>query len=136
MAMAMCRQGRVLLGVHHQCPPTDEEWARWIALALEPSAAGVRTLVESGGNSGPNAKQRKALAEALRGVDIRSAILTESLVVRGIVTAIAWLNVALRAFAPDQQHEAADYLGLDASERAWAFAELPRLRAESGARAA
>lgn len=136
MAMTMCRQGRVLLGVHHQCPPTDEEWARWIALTLDPYAHGVRTLVESGGNSGPNAKQRKALAEALQGVDIRSAILTDSLVVRGIVTAIAWLNVSLKAFAPDQQREAADYLGLDASERDWAFAELRRLRAETGSRAA
>jgi len=136
MAMAMCRQGRVLLGVHHESPPTDEEWARWIALALDPSADGVRTIVESSGNSGPNAKQRRALADALGGADIRSAILTDSLVVRGIVTAIAWLNVSLRAFAPDQQREAAEYLGLDASERAWAFAELHRLRAESGARAA
>jgi hypothetical protein len=136
MAMAMCRQGRVLLGVHHQHPPTDQEWARWIGLAIESSAGGVRTLVVSGGNAGPNAKQRRALAEALQGVDIRSAILTDSLVVRGIVTAIAWLNVALRAFAPDQQLEAADYLGLDEREREWAFTELPRLLVASGARAA
>ena len=136
MAMAMVREGRVLLGVHHQHPPTDEEWARWIALAIERSAEGVRTIVESGGSTGPNAKQRKALAEALQGVNIRSAILTDSLIVRGIVTAIAWLNVSLRAFAPDQQREAADYLGLDASERAWAFAELRRMRADLGARAA
>lgn len=136
MAMAMCRQGRLLLGVHYQHPPTDEEWARWIALALDPSAEGVRTIVESGGSTGPNAKQRKALAEVVQGVDIRSAIMTDSLIVRGIVTAIAWLSVSLRAFAPDQQREAADYLGLDASERAWAFAELRRLRAELAARAA
>jgi hypothetical protein len=136
MAMAMCRRGRVLLGVHHRSPPTDEEWARWIALAIEPSPGGVRTIVESGGSSGPNAKQRRALAEALQGVDIRSAILTDSLVVRGIVTAIAWLNVSVRAFATEQQREAADYLELAADECEWAFAELQRLRVESGARAA
>jgi hypothetical protein len=50
--------------------------------------------------------------------------------VRGIVTAIAWLDISLRAFAPDQQREAAESLGLDASERQWAFRELGRLRAD------
>lgn len=136
MAMAMCRKGRVLLGVHHQTTPTDEEWARWIALAVDSGAGGVRTIVESGGSGGPNAKQRRALAEALRGMDIRSAVLTDSMVVRGIATAIAWLNVPLRAFAPGQHQEAADYLGLDVEELQWALSELPRLRAQCGTRVA
>lgn len=127
MAMSMCRVDRVLLAVHWAAPPSDDEWDRWIELTCDQPGAVVRALVEAYDEVGPNAKQRKALADRIRvsGRDVRSAILTDSVIVRGIVTAIAWLSVSLRAFATNQHHPAASYLELTDSELDSALATLP-----------
>jgi hypothetical protein len=130
MAMAMCGHDRVCIAVLRATPPTDEEWARWIALLQEHAKPYLRVLVET--PTGPNAAQRKALAQATRGEDIRFAILTDSIVVRGIVTALAWLGVPHRAFATTQEQQAADYLELTSAELERARRELPRLRGEAG----
>ena len=124
--MLMAHFDRVAIAVHDDIPPTDEEWARWIAY-YEGRKQG-RALVESKHGAGPNVMQRKLMADAIRGIDIRAAILTESLVVRGMVTAIAWLGIPQRAFLPGQYIEASSFLGLTDSERVRAIDELSRLR--------
>jgi len=132
MAMTMLRHERLLIGVHYAAPPTDDEWERWMQLVRDRDGQQVRTMVEAHQAGGPNAKQRRLLEETVRGVDIMTAVLTDSVVTRGIVTAIAWLNISLRAFAPDQHAAAMTYLGLSEDERAYAMNELPRLRRECG----
>jgi hypothetical protein len=61
-------------------------------------------------------------------IDYRAAVLTESLVARGIVTALAWLGVPQRAFAVSDHVHAANYLGLTSSELDLILQELPRIR--------
>jgi hypothetical protein len=127
MTMAMRRFDRVVLAVHDAAPPTDDEWLRWIALCLERKGAELRVMVESLGG-GPSPKQRKELADLLSGEDLRSAILTDSIVTRGVVTAISWLNISLRAFELDQHQAAANYLGLSQAELSEALATFRTLR--------
>ena len=128
--MAMVRCERLLLLVHAPSAPTEAEWQHWIALCCEHPGP-IRVLVETHGG-GPDAKQRKALSAALQGRELRSAILTDSLVVRGIVTALAWLGITLRAFPLHEIQAAASFLELTAAEVSLAREILPRLRAECG----
>lgn len=128
--MLMVHFDRVGVAVHDNVPPTDEEWARWIALSRDSGLMEGRALIESEHGAGPNAKQRKQMAEAILGRDIRASILTESLVVRGIVTAIAWLGIPQRAFPLGHYDEALNFLELNDTERERALAELSRLRTE------
>lgn len=129
--MAMCRGGRLMVAVHSPVPPTDAEWARWVSLGLEAQTNALRLFVETSGGGGPNAKQRRLLADNLQPLGMRCAIVTSSPIVRGIVTAVAWLNVDLRAFAPGDQDAAATFLQLSAEERKFLVDALPALRIEA-----
>jgi hypothetical protein len=131
MAMTMWGHDRLYLSVLHGAAPTDPEWDRWITMSLARVGLDQRVIVESH-NGGPNAKQRKSLADAMRSEDVRVAVLTGSTVVRGIVTALAWLGIPLRAFPMDAHRQAAKYLELTPAELDRALAELPRLRDEAG----
>ena len=90
-----------------------------------------RALVESH-NSGPNAAQRKAITDAMRDVDVRVAVMTNSTVVRGIVTALAWLGTRQQAFPLHGERAAAKYLELTPDEFELALEQMPRLRREVG----
>jgi regulator of extracellular matrix RemA (YlzA/DUF370 family) len=122
----------MMVAVHDAAPPTDDEWARWVALVGEPAAPELRLLVETTGQGGPNAKQRKLLADATKGLDVRCSILSDSMAVRGVITALAWLGLAQRAFVPGDHRGAADYLGLSPKEHAQVIEALPRLRRSCG----
>jgi hypothetical protein len=126
MAMAILGFDRVCVAVLHTRPPTDEEWGRWVALIGGRAKGVARVIVET--QNGPNAAQRKALAEATRHKDVRFAVLTDSIMVRGIITALAWLGVPHRAFAVGQHRQAAAYLELTGAELEQVQQELPRLR--------
>lgn len=131
MSMTIWRSGRVYVAIHDTAPPTAAEWADWLALMREPRDAQPRFYVESHGG-GPDAKQRRELAEVFDTATMRVAVLTDSLVVRGILTALAWLGFSQRAFAPSDQRAAFAFLELDADEVRRVLEELPRLRAEMG----
>ncbi|HET6331755.1 MAG TPA: hypothetical protein VFG30_01010 [Polyangiales bacterium] len=126
--MLMSQFDRVAIAVHDSVPPTDDEWERWM-LFYQGRTEG-RALIESYEGAGPNAKQRKALADRTQGIDLRAAILTDSLVVRGIVTAIAWLGIPQHAFPPGHFQQAGEFLGLTRDELSRAIEEINRLRSE------
>lgn len=131
MTMAMTRSDRVYTLVYGEDPPTDEEWTRCIALFRERAGQDSRFIVETHGG-GPDAKQRKVLADAMRNEDTLVAVMTESLVARGILTALAWLGLPQRGFALHDLHAAASYLGLSREELQHAAEDLARMRYELG----
>lgn len=122
--------GRLYVCVVRDQVPTDAEWNHFIELCRLRGGAEIRALVEWR-KAGPNAKQRRALAEATWDVDYRAAILTDSIVTRGIVTAFSWLGLRQRPFELDGFTAAGDYLELSATERDSAVRELLQLRQPS-----
>jgi hypothetical protein len=127
--MSWC-SGRVYVCVVHDVEPSDAEWAYFIDLCRQREGQDLRALVESR-KTGPNAKQRRLLAEVTADMDYRAAILTDSLVTRGIVTALSWLGVPQKPFPLDHFAEAGDYLGLAPDELEVAMRELVRMRQPS-----
>ncbi len=105
----------VVLAVNNMRNPNREEWDAYLemVLAVKEELGGdctkFRQLIFSDGG-GPNAAQRKsvaALGRGLKDVDkIRVAIISRSVVARGIITAFRWLGFPLRSFAPDELDEA------------------------------
>ncbi len=87
--------------------PDDEDWA--VLVEAVKREAHDRTLVVSAGG-GPSPRQRKAILEASGGKALPAAILTDSIVVRGIATAIAWFVPEVRAYPPHELQAALDHL--------------------------
>jgi hypothetical protein len=129
--------GRVGVALNNAVSPGVEEWDAYLAMASEgmKAAGGVarfkQLIVTDGG--GPNAAQRKAVMElASRYGDpaaMKIAVVSNSVGVRGIVTAFNWLGAPLRAFSPTQLGEAFAYLNVPDD----AVLELCRVISELGA---
>jgi hypothetical protein len=130
VGMAIWSSERIFVAVLSS-NPTDSEWDRWIEMYGPRKGREMRVVVEAH-NSGPNAKQRKKLSDALKGDDCRVAVMTESTFVRGIITALAWLGIPQRGFPVDAHLQAANYLELEELELEQVMRELPRLRREAG----
>jgi hypothetical protein len=118
-------EGRVILVAHTEAPPSAEEWsgyAREVETLLSRSSPDdVRTVVFTDGG-GPDAEQRRKLTEIRGWNAVRVAVVTQSLAVRGIVTAFSWFNPRIKAFQPIAVGAAFRYLGLspDEESKVWA----------------
>lgn len=126
-----CAERLYLLAMGDE-PTTDAEISRWIDECRPRRGKQVRALVDAG-KSNLSPSQRKAIADMagdLR-LDYRAAVLTDSILTRGIVTALSWLGATQRAFAPADLAGAFLYLELSGTEIEQALRELPRLRVES-----
>jgi hypothetical protein len=122
----------VLVVVHTDQPPAADEWRAFLMeIGTFEDIAACPVLVYSEGG-GPNALQRAALSEVLDGRPALTSIVTPSLAVRGIATAVSWFNRRLKAFAPDRLADAFAHLGFDDSERAVAMDLLRRGAASLG----
>src|SRR5690606_6571718 len=85
-------------------------------------------IVTEGG--GPNAMQRGALDEAvgLENHPAKTAVVTVSMIARGIVTAIGWFSKGIKAFSTNQLPAALDYLEIPKADHDGVMAEVKRLR--------
>lgn len=124
--------GPVHLVVHGTDLPSDDEWHLYLA-ALEQHAMSLRGVLAfvPHGTSLTRA-QRRALTEQWQhhGTTPRMAIMTSSLVTRGIVSSIGWvLGTNVRAFGITDFQGAADHLHLDADELALVRAEIAAMSA-------
>jgi hypothetical protein len=86
---------------HHDDKVSDEEWARYVdttRAALEPlrgSGKRLSILTLAQRVEPPNAKQRRALADVIQSDlaqhVVRHAFLSDSVMLRGVLTALDWL---------------------------------------------
>lgn len=102
--------------------PTGPDWKAYLDAIQAAEKSGIdvtarlRTLVFSDG-AGPNAQQRKAVADYLKGRPSPLAIVTGVTIMRGVVTALGWFNPQVKAFAPDQLEDALRYLDVPQIKR-------------------
>src|SRR5678809_606473 len=93
-------EGLVVVVVQNATAPTDAEWASYcahIASGLEAKKPSGIAITDGGG---PNAVQRGKVNDLLGGRQVRSAVVSDSRLIRGIVTALTWFNRETAAFSP------------------------------------
>jgi hypothetical protein len=104
--------GVVVVVVQNATAPTDAEWDGYCAHI----AAGLRVTNASGlaitDGGGPSASQRGKVNDLLAGRQVRSAVVSDSRVIRGIVTALAWFNRETAAFSPATIDKALAFAGV------------------------
>lgn len=106
--------------VHTKVQPTDEEWDEYIEFnRINGHDRGVitRYLVVTEGGA-PTAAQRKIFHDAITPLlkqnpnVMRTAVVTPSTFVRGVISALSVVNPIFRAFSPNEMKEAYAYLGV------------------------
>jgi hypothetical protein len=111
--------------------PTDGEVDLHIdqAMAMASSVRAVLVVTDGPDAGGPDAGQRAKMARVgmLR---MPTAVVTESVLARGVMTAVSWLGAPVRAFAPEDLFRAFDFLKISSPVRARIPARLEALKAE------
>src|SRR5450432_2876646 len=108
MDCAVC--DTIFICYHTAENPTDGEWDKMLTLFLGslPTMRGVLIFSDGGG---PNIAQRERLAEMIKLIP-RTAMVTDSRVARGIMTALSWLGVTQsKTFPTSRIADALGYLG-------------------------
>lgn len=120
---------RLIILVHTKEPPAESEWQEYVEEARQRRNELRAFLVVTDGG-GPNAMQRAALDEAvgLEKHPAKTAVVTVSVVARGIVTAIGWFSKNIKAFSTNQLPAALDFLEVPTAEHEGVAIELKRLR--------
>jgi hypothetical protein len=108
--------GTLLVLVHGARPPSDIDWNEYVH-AL--GASRVTGLLVATDGAGPDGPQRAKVNDLVRqrGGSFPTAVVTGSLVARGIVTALGWFNPKVRAFAPAEIARALAHVGADPGKR-------------------
>ena len=97
--------------VYGAANPTDEEWYRYMSVVRQRGIERtVQLIVTDGG--GPNSSQRKYLNDLLAGRVVPVSVLSGSVTVRGITTALGWFNREIKAFQPSELAAALQHLGI------------------------
>jgi hypothetical protein len=122
------------LAVNSSQDPSDDEWNAYIAAVTAKIEGGadvtkMRTLVFSDGG-GPNAAQRALINEGLAGRPTRVALVSSSLAVRGVTTALRWFNPQIKSFSPSDVTSAFRFLDLGPADYPWVWKEVQSLARE------
>ena len=103
--------GDLGVALHTSTTPSAAEWGAWMdsLQAVAPTRLRVLAVTDGGG---PNTLQRGAFVKYLAGAKTRIAVMSDALMVRGIITALSWFTSGIRQFSPDRFAEAVAHLDL------------------------
>jgi hypothetical protein len=119
--------GDTMAMVHTADAPTDQEWDEMLDHHRRHRPTRVLVFTDGGG---PTTLQRGRLNDALEGRVVKTAVVSSSQVVRGIVTALSWFNPGIRSFSPGEAPRALTYLGVAAGESAPLMQQVLKLSRE------
>lgn len=123
---------RLVLLIHNVAPPSDDEWFEYVRTLTEMlKTGGIKQIVFTDGGS-PNTTQRGLLNQAVKDKDNQVAVVSDSPMVRSVVTALAWFNPKVKVFAPTRIDEALAYLGYQREEMPRLLTEVRALRLRLG----
>lgn len=105
-------EGRLAVLVIGESAPHGADWEQ--AIDMMRRNVHDRALIVTAGGT-PTARQRQLILEAGRTPEgkqreIPTAVITDSVLVRGVATAVAWFVPEVRAFAPRELAQALAYL--------------------------
>jgi hypothetical protein len=127
-----CDSSGLLVSLHTRQAPNDDEWKEYLNLA-------GRLLVEQMGSDkigglslsdggAPSMKQRNALNLLLQRRHVGVAIVSDSIVVRGVVTALHWFNRDISVFAASAMGKAVQRVGVPTARHAELFTILRKMQ--------
>ena len=91
-------------------PSRDAVWHAFVNDLI--SRRVTKYLATSIGSVNVNSVQRKIVSEALKQRNVAVAAVTDDRLVRGLVTAVAWLGVNIKPFSWSEIGEAVNYLNI------------------------
>ncbi len=119
--------GRVLVIAMSKENPCDDSWGQLLKFVDDNSWRTPRVVVFSDGGA-PTASQRSSLGKIMKQYpETRGAVLVDSAIARGAVTALGWLYGNFTAFRRNGYDAACAYLELSESERQAVRLHLDRL---------
>jgi hypothetical protein len=133
-SMNACLCGDLLLLVHATCTPNDAEWSQLQDMARRTRPRALFVFAPPG-CPGPTAKQRGIAAATWSGLGYQAkiALMTDSRLLRGMLTAIQWLTKQETwCFAPKDFDLACNALGIDAETKAIVCTEAFAMAREFG----
>lgn len=128
--MQWCFVDFTMVAVHGEHAPSDEEWDAYMAETLdrlEDDLMGVLVVTDG---SGPNALQRSKVTAEKRLAATPVAIVTRSVVARGMATALRWFGKEIRAFSPSELQDAFSYLSVSPHVRPGLLHIIAKMRAD------
>ncbi|EYF07824.1 hypothetical protein [Chondromyces apiculatus] len=126
--------GNIILVLHTDALPREEEWAKYIRLLSSISEySNARSLVFTDGGA-PSTKQRQQVNAILAGRPGRAVAISHNPLIRGAITALNMFNPLVRSYPPDKLADAYAHLKLTTDEIAAIHQALKGLYAELGVR--
>jgi len=128
-------EGEVLLFLHGHRGPNRAEWEEAMGLMTRFATTGdfrrMRSLAISDGG-GPDAQQRGELQAYFKAKNhsMKTAVMTTSVVTRGIVAAVSWFNPHIKGFSPRNFLDALAHLELPRSHQPRLFREYAEMQRE------
>jgi hypothetical protein len=101
--------GNLLVSVYNENPPTNEEAEAALESFRQMTFDRLRALSFTKGGT-HTAAQRKQLNDVLAGRELKTAVVTDVRLVRGVVTAMSWFNKSIKVFTPETWEDAFAYL--------------------------
>jgi hypothetical protein len=128
------RDKDLFLFLHTVQSPPHDEWARPVAAFAACDARNGGDLSRMGffvvtDGGGPDSDRRAEHNRFLRGRVLRTTVVTDNALVRGLVAHVDSFNPAIQAFAPQHALRAMAHAGLDAGDQDALADELVRLQA-------
>ena len=127
--MAVEMVGRTLVVVHGATHPSDADWEIYLeALRRNKDVIEAQLIVTDGGS--PNSAQRRASLDVAAGGPVPpTAVVTSSVLARGVVAALSWfMKDRILAFRPNEFDDACAFIGATA-EKSVLRDTVARLRA-------
>jgi hypothetical protein len=123
---------RIHIAANGREPPSDDEWTAYLQ-DIKANIRDIDALIILTAGGAPTAAQRASTSKFWAGEPRRPriAVLTPSVFVRTIVTAMSWaMGQQIRAFSADDLESAFSYLTLTLVQRVKVKEEILRLQRE------
>ena len=117
---------RIFVVAQGEEAPSLDDWEQCVR-ALDAELAELKGVLLFSAGGGMNAKQREQMAELVKRGRLRVAVLTNSKIVRGAVTAMSWFEIPIEAFDCNDESRALDYLLVEAEARTSVLTALSEL---------
>jgi hypothetical protein len=125
----------VLVAVHGRQAPSNSDWRAYVGLWLA-NAERVRSNLVVTAGGGPSPQQRTEISKHPNINSFATAVVSDSMLVRGIVTAISWSGKPIKAFSPREMELALGYLETGPDTRAKVLLEVAAMKSKLGIQSA